>query len=138
MEELKVLLEHNASTMKTFIQLALDGVQKQLKELRDENCELKKSLEFSHSEVLDLKSQVQFLKKEVHSGVHAAETDNRIRALEDHNKRKNLKLSGVTEQPGETAEQTLKSVETLIKDKLNQQNVQVFSAFRVGSSIQDE
>ena len=57
----------------------------------------------------------------------------RIRLLEDQSRRKNLTKSGIAELQNETSEQTRKKVDDLIKDKLNIPNMQVVSAYRVGS-----
>ena len=47
LENLKFLMEQNLSTVKSFVQLLIEGVPTQINDLRKDNEELKRSQEFS-------------------------------------------------------------------------------------------
>ena len=50
-QSIKCILDLNLSSVKTFVQLMFDSVRSEVKELRDENLELRKSLEFTQNEM---------------------------------------------------------------------------------------
>ena len=56
----------------------------------------------------------------------------RTRVLEDGARCKNIRITGVMEMKNETSEQTKHKVQKLIAEKLQLNNVNISSAFRVG------
>ena len=61
-EILKCMMNQNLSSVKTFVQLMFIDIKNEMKDLRQENVELKRSLEFSQNDVQELKSEVAQLK----------------------------------------------------------------------------
>ena len=55
---IKLLFEQNLSSVKTFVQIMFENVQKEIKEIRSENAELKVSLHFSQDDIDSLKRKV--------------------------------------------------------------------------------
>ena len=116
----------------------LDNLHRKIQELRGENVELKKSLEFSQYEIDSLKksvSEVQNMLNNVGTVEQAsADLTNRIRLLEDQGKKKNLRITGLPELSSENSEQTQEKVQKLITEKLNLNTVHVKSASRAGAN----
>ena len=54
--------------------------------------------------------------------------------LEDYTRKKNLRISGIVEQAGETSEQLLAKVRSVVTSKLELDGNSVISAFRSGQS----
>ena len=61
----KLLLEQTSDTIKSFIELMIGEVKKEVNTLKSENWELKRSLQFSQAEIDDLKSTVNKQKEEI-------------------------------------------------------------------------
>ena len=60
--------------------------------------------------------------------------DDKVRALEDWTKRKNLRITGMTEISNENNEETIHAVQILISYNLGGCDVKVKKAYRVESS----
>ena len=133
---LKFLFEQNLSTIKSFVEIISNNFHQELKGLKDENVELRRSLEFTQNEVADLKSEIAQLKTSSDRNSDFQPNFNglaeRVRCLEDGARVKNLRITGLSEQPNENSEQTQHKVEKLISEKLQLENVEISSAFRVG------
>ena len=110
-----------------------DNLHREIKELRGENVELKKSLEFSQCEIDSLKKRIPEVQN-VLNNVGSVDLTNRIRLLEDQGKKKNLRITGLPELSSENSEQTQEKVQKLISEKLNLNNVHVKSAYRAGAN----
>ena len=132
MEHISLILDSNLNTIKSFVQVMFDSLQKQISELNEENGELKRSLEFTQAELVSFKKEVKNLKDSPAEGSGIRSVEERIRHLEDHTRRKNLKILGLAESSSETSEQTRKAVDNLIEKKLLLPDVKVVSAHRVG------
>ena len=135
---MELLLSSNLATIKTFVQMMFDSVKDEVKSLREENTELKYSLEFSQSEIDSLKQTVQQQRTQIKSlldmSENASAVEDRVRSLEDFSRAKNLRISGLPELNGETSEQSRFSVQKLINEKLQVEGVEVKDAYRIGSS----
>ena len=103
----------------------------QIKDLRSEVCDLKQSLEFSQSQVGELKSEIVHMKKTI-SDITEANLPNRTMKLEDDTRKKNIRISGLPESSSETTEQTLVKVQEVLKTKLGVDHRHVVSAIRTG------
>ena len=68
-----------------------DNLHREIKELRGENVELKKSLEFSQYEIDSLKKRIPEVQN-VLNNVGSVDLTNRIRLLEDQGKKKTCAL----------------------------------------------
>ena len=132
---LKFLLEQNLSTIKTFIQMMFSNADKKIDDLRAENEELKRSLQFTQNEMKDLKSQLN--NSTPGPMVENSGVSERVRLLEDAARAENIRITGVPETQNEKSEQTLEAAQKIITDKLGLSDVSLFTAFRAGKQFQD-
>lgn len=116
--------------------------------------ELKCSLEYTQKDVEDLKQElkkheqdkkdskeiIKTLKEDLQeSGKIIKELEDRVNYQEDYNRRKNLQIIGIEENPeGETWEQTAVKVSNLLEDKLQLPDIQLERAHRVGQLQRDD
>ena len=60
---LDLMLQSNTSTVvetvKSFVQIMFEGVQRQINDIKNENSDLKQSLEFTQANVLDLENTIK-------------------------------------------------------------------------------
>ena len=90
----ETLLRLNSENMKEFVKLLVLPLQTELAQLRSENEELKRSLEFSQKDLEDIKSFI----REQGTKLVRLETapsrfdsaEDRIRSLEDYSRRNNI------------------------------------------------
>lgn len=104
----------------------LEGYKSRITQLEEENKSMQKSLEYSHAEIKDLKSQL----KDVNSQREATNTTqkqiekdlNELRRrhvkLECHSRRSNLKFFGIIEQANETNSDTELVLREFMRTKL--------------------
>lgn len=104
----------------------LEGYKSRITQLEEENKSMQKSLEYSHAEIKDLKSQL----KDVNSQREATNTSqkqiekdlNKLRRrhvkLECHSRRSNLKFFGIIEQANETNSDTELVLREFMRTKL--------------------
>ena len=135
---LELLLSNNLTTIKAFVEVMFKSVREEVSSLKDENAELRHSLEFTQSEVESLKvtvrdqdSQLKFFHEKLEANTGVGE---RVRILEDFSRSKNLRITGLPQLTRETSEQTRHTVQKLINEKLQLDNVLVKDAYRVGNS----
>ena len=128
------LMEHNLLAIKTFVEMLIKPINEELVRLREENYEIKRSLEFSQGEIDELKSRVPDKRLLDDNTQEVNNLCNRTRTLEDYNKRKNIRITGMKEVINENNELTQKKVQLLLTEKLKLPNVVVSDAFRAGKS----
>ena len=135
---LELLLNNNLTTIKAFVEVMFKSVREEVSSLKDENAELRHSLEFTQSEVESLKvtvrdqdSQLKFFHEKLEANTGVGE---RVRVLEDFSRSKNLRITGLPQLTRETSEQTRHTVQKLINEKLQLDDVLVKDAYRVGNS----
>ena len=133
---LRSLLDQNLSSMKTFVQLTFNEFRSEMKELREENGELRKSLEFSQNVVDEMRKEMSDLKSSVRNNSSLSNTvvelSERLRIFEDNSRNKNIRITGVPEVGIENSEQSIARVQKLLSEKLRVENVQVSDAYRIG------
>ena len=134
-ETVVMLLEQQLETVKSFVQLMVSNLREDVKELQRENQELRHSLEFTQSEVADLKVMIadhsqSFGRVEVAED-HHKEVWEIVRRMEDEARKNNVRLEGLSEVPNENSEQTQAKLESLLRDKM-EVNVRLESANRFG------
>ena len=95
MVTLQAVLDQNLSTIKTFIQLMLDNVAKEVKKVKSEKFELRRSLECkaAYNQLWSNAVQNNWI-------------SDRVRQLEDKARCKNLRISGINENRIENYERT--------------------------------
>ena len=130
---MKLLLDQNLEAMKAFVGSAIHDVKDELKNLREENFELKRSLEFTQGELDGVKRKCDELSQKMNT-VSLEDVCDRIRLLEDLSRSKNLRIVGLEEQNNgqENSEQTLDKVQKLVRDKLLLSDVKLSLAYRIG------
>ena len=88
-----MLLDRQMTDVKAFLKFILDEVKQEIREVKLENEERKRSLEFTQ-EKLDkvsstiVKQQKKIEKLELHRGVGSGELGERLRCLEDYSRKK--------------------------------------------------
>ena len=143
---LKFVLDQNLNTKKTFVQMLFDNIKKETEALKQENVDLRSSLEFSQKDISDLKTECSRLKgllTNVNNGSNSSQSpcysldqvSERVRVLEDSARGKNIRIIGLEELKDENSEQTQHKVNKLIADKLKLSDCQVLKSFRAGKNI---
>ena len=111
------------------------NADKKIDDLRAENEELKRSLQFTQNEMQDLKSQLNnstpgpIVENSERGKLWVSE---RVRLFEDAARAENIRITGVPETQNEKSEQTLEAAQKIITDKLGLPDVSLFTAFRAG------
>ena len=133
---LRSVLEQNFSTVKGFIEMMFKDVKQDVRELREENEELRKSLTFSQRQIDELRKDVRDLKSSENNSTlvmnKLSDASERVRVLEDTSRNKNIRITGICEFNNENAEQTQVKVCKLISENLRLENITVTDAYRVG------
>ena len=104
----KLLLESQERSFRSAMDLVVEQMTSRIKECEGNVGDLIRSLEFSQSEVLDLKNEVKFLQKAdsdkqkviEHLQIKITELEQRVNSQEDYSRRNNLRITGLPEQPG--------------------------------------
>lgn len=115
---LEIMLDKQLESMKSFMSVLVESVRSEIKDLRNENVELRRSLEFTQKELDDLKGKTNKELKILET-VKDENHGERLRALEDYSRRINLRIDGIPEQRNETDEQVYVKVQKILKDKLD-------------------
>ena len=133
---IEALFAQNLATTRGFIEMMFSNIQREMKELREENMELKRSLEYSQTEIQDMKTEIQDLKLQLpNNNAHYRKLDDsleRLRNLEDESKSMNVRITGLTDNSSENSEQTQDRVSKLLSEKLQLRNVSIKNAYRIG------
>lgn len=131
------LMEQHMETVKSFVQMFVDSFKSDLKAMREENYELKRSLEFSQSEITELKEkskiQADVIKKLESRSINCEKLEEDVRKMDDNGRRANIIIDGLDERMDETPEQTQHKVQSLFNEKLDI-NVQLENANRIGKT----
>lgn len=140
-EAVKVLLETQERTFKTAIDIVVEQLQARLQIAEGTITDLIKSLEFSQNEVKDLQGEVKVLRKSDMDNkatidflkLNVEELERRANYQKDYNRRKNLRISGISEQQGgETWEETAKIVSDLLECKMELLSMKMERTYRTG------
>ena len=131
--------------MKEFVTTLFSTLNTDVKEVRKENEELRKSLDFAHAKIEETKSIVEQQKnkiKELEGKVcEAGEMSGiseRVRIMEDFSKRNNIIIDGIPEQAQENSEKLQVAVTKLFSEKLGMPNVQIERCHRIGKESSDQ
>lgn len=139
-EAVKVLLQAQDKTFKTAIDVVVEQLKSRLHAAEETIADLTRSLEFSQHEVKDLQSEVKVLKscdKDYKDTIESLksrvmELEERQNYQEDYNRRNNIRITGIQEQPGETWEETAQNVSKLLEEKLQLPQMKLERAHRTG------
>ena len=123
MPTLELLFKENRSTVMEFVKMLFNDMKNEVADIRKENEELKKSLEFSQHKldeasaaVVRQESELKELRSQLGSDVNIAE---RVRKLEDYSRRNNIIIDGIPERKDENEEVLLRDVNNLVSNKLD-------------------
>ncbi|KAK3893299.1 hypothetical protein Pcinc_002855 [Petrolisthes cinctipes] len=128
---LKTMLESQERAYKAAMEVVVKQMNDQIKKLEGKVSDLTVSLEFTQREVDELKSEIKEQTKSSHEKMKQLEE--RINYQEDYSRKKNVRISGVEERDGsETWEQSVKTMTSLLQDKLQLEGLELERAHRVG------
>ena len=146
MSMLKEMLDLQQKSLKTTIEVLVDGLESEIKEIRKEQEELKLSVKFCSGKYEDSKrslekvdteitavyAQIKSINKDLNEGFEDLEWKNEY--LENQSRRNNIKITGVPEGEEEkTWDDTEAIVKNLISDKLGiEGEIEIERAHRVG------
>lgn len=145
---IKTLLDSQEKAYRSAMEIVVNQLNSQIKNMEDRVSEVTRSLEFTQSEMDGLKQEVKNLqenKRKDEANIRSIKQQNenlvtqvkgleeRCNYQEDYSRRNNLRLSGVMERPGgETWEQTVVLVRTLFSQQLQLSGVNIERAHRTG------
>ena len=87
-ETTNMLLDRQMTDVKAFLKFILGEVKQEIREVKLENEERKRSLEFTQESSTIVKQQKKIEKLELHRGVGSGELGERLRCLEDYSRKK--------------------------------------------------
>ncbi|KAK3868779.1 hypothetical protein Pcinc_025817 [Petrolisthes cinctipes] len=126
------MLESQERAYKTALEMVVNQMNDQIKKLEGKFSDLTVSLEFTQREVDELISDIKEQTKSSHEKIKQLEE--RINHQEDYIRKKNVRISGVEERDGnETWEQSVKTVTSMLQDKLQLEGLELERAHRVGA-----
>ncbi|KAK3868160.1 hypothetical protein Pcinc_026420 [Petrolisthes cinctipes] len=129
---LKSMLESQERAHKAAMEMMVKQMNDQIKKLEGKVSDLTVSLEFTQQEVDELKAEIKEQTKS--SQEKMKQLEERINYQEDYSRKKNVRISGVEERDGnETWEQLVKTVTSLLQDKLQLEGLELERAHRVGA-----
>ena len=137
---LETLLQQNLATTQSFVKMMFESLDKKITELRDENSDLKRSLEFSQKELEIAKKSIAEHETQFknYSNLDKSYKDmsERLRSIEDHSRRNNLRVEGVTEIENENHERLQYHIQKMFSEKLKV-DVSLESVHRIGGGPSD-
>lgn len=147
-QDLKLVLEVQQEAHRDLIEVVRSTLNERIMQVEKQNAELIASLQFTQKEMDDVKEtnakqeeeiiKMKKEKAELKNNNREDEMDELKRRMnyhEDYSRRKNLRIDGVDEQPGENWEVTQEKVQRLARDKFGKVGVQLERAHRVGSGL---
>ena len=122
-ETINMLLDRQREDIKSFVKLFIEEVKNEVGELKKENDDVKRSLEFTQ-DLLEtansvIKDQQQRIEKLEAVHANSDGVSERLRTLEDYSRRNNIIEDGVMEEDGETTEKLQRDIEKLFSEKLD-------------------
>ena len=111
-----------------------EGLKEELNAVKQDLVSTKRELDSKQTQVVELTSKIEDLE----TAIESYKTDpvtifNRLDSLEDHSRRNNLRIDGVSENPNENWEHTAVHVEKLAEKIGFDHNVTIDRAHRVGN-----
>ena len=146
-EDLKLLLDSHTGAFKSALEVFVTQMTNKQDQFQEKIIELKTSLEYSQKDIDDLKKEITQLKNEKKKDEEKikhlegenleyiqkiGELEVRCNNLDDASRKNNIRIDGLSEDGGETWEQTALKVSKLIKDTMKIPDVVVDRTQRVG------
>jgi len=133
---LEFMFKQNLNTIIEFTKTMFSTLREEIAELRSENSEIKKSLELTQAELAESKLKL-VTERDTFSPSSCAEVSDlseRVRIIEDYNRRKNLIVDGLPEAKSENSEILQKKITSTFEDKF-EISPSIASVHRLGSRI---
>ena len=119
--------------------LLFNSLHKRIEDQNNVIYELRKCLEFSQQDITEMKKELTECKNQLSQNsiklVETQELSNSLQfkqaQMEDHTRKKNIRIEGINETKQENWEQTQVKVQQLLDDKLELENVKVDFAHRI-------
>ena len=115
MATVRSLLAVHESMLKTLFESVVNGINARMDDLEKSVSDIKASLEFSQTEIEDLKPLRPKLKEAEENLIRV---HNSVEYLENQSRRNNIRVSGIPESPGETWNHSENEVKEAIKSSL--------------------
>lgn len=140
-DKVKEYLEIQQEAFKSSVSLLFDSCNKRINDLTDTVYEIKSQLETSQNEVKQLKLELSKCKDELQTKYTVIDSlqnnithlENKISSIENHTRKKNIRIDGISENNQENWEQTQIKVQKLIDETLQLNDVKVDFAHRISS-----
>ena len=127
MPTVRSLLAVQESMLKTLLESVVNGINGRKDDLEKSVSHIKASLEFSQTEIEDLKPLRHKLKEAEENLIRV---HNSMECLENQSRRNNIRVSGIPESPGETWTDSENTVKEAIKSSLGLE-IEIERAHRV-------
>ena len=115
--------QNNFTTIKEFLKMIIDALREEINQLKGDNDELRRSLEFTQAELTEMRKTCAILngEKQVNAVSYPEKREllERVQNLEDYSRRNNLIVEGLQEESDENNEVLQTSMEKLLKEKLD-------------------
>ena len=119
--------------------LLFNSLNKRIDEQNNTIFELRKSLEFSQQDIVEVKKELMECKKQLSMNSLKIDESEKLSnslqikqaQIEDHTRKKNIRIEGISESKQENWEQTQVKVQELLNSKLELNNVKVDFAHRI-------
>ena len=120
---LELLINNNEKSAKAFVQILFDALKSEISDIRKENTELKKSLEFTQSQLEEenriMEQHENKLQHLTRKEVDVESVSERVRSLEDYSRRNNIVVDCLVEDKEENSEKLQVNISKLLSEKLN-------------------
>ena len=144
-EDINMILEIQQKAYKDATEILFSSLNSRVDDQTKMIHDLRVSLEFSQSELSDMKNSNIDLKKEsIAMKIEIEEQKkiikdliNRLDSQEDYSRKKNIRIDGIVESSSENNEQTHLKVDQLLKDKLGLGNIKIDVAHRIPNRDSD-
>ena len=144
-EDINMILEIQQKAYKDATEILFSSLNSRVNDQTKMIHDLRVSLEFSQSELSDMKNSNIDLKKEsIAMKIEIEEQKkiikdliNRLDSQEDYSRKKNIRIDGIAESSSENNEQTHLKVDQLLKDKLGLGNIKIDVAHRIPNRDSD-
>ena len=139
MTSMKDLLALQQSAYRDATSLLFDSLHKIIENQNNTIFELRKSLEYSQQDIIDIKKELLECKKQISDNSTKMNENHQLSKslqikqakMEDHSRKNNIRIEGIDEAKQENWEQTLVKVQQLIDNKLELENIKVDFAHRI-------
>ena len=136
---IKELLAVQQNAYKDATSLLFNSLNQRIDDQNNTIYELRRSLEHSQNELSETKNELEKCKKEIsnqskllnESVKVTKDLNDQVSRLEDHSRKRNIRIEGIEEGQQENWQQTLKKVDKLLKEKMELKEIEVEYAHRI-------